>query len=127
MRATDCSTRASWRPHTAGSYSRSFSGVHRCRSGVEGQELDKVIRSVRLEEEAWGRTRAEELRSKNLSNKRALQPESFFLLGANLLTNEVVPFSKRIPHALRTDSVATTTSRNIQIGCSRMRTPNQMT
>jgi len=76
---------------------------------------------------ASGRRRAEELRSKNLSNKRAPQPESFFLLETSLLTNEVVPFSKRVPHALRTESVATTISRNIQIGCSRIRSPNQMT
>src|SRR2546428_4919225 len=63
----------------------------------------------------------------SLCQRASFQARHFAFAATSLFTSALVVFSKRIPHALSTVSVATAMSRNIQIGCSRMRSPSQMT
>ena len=69
--------------------------------------------------------------SVRLADKGLLDPpgknHAFSFAGTSLLTKALVVFSKRIPQALSTIRVAAAMSRNIQIGCSRMRSPSQIT
>ncbi len=67
--------------------------------------------------------RREEDRYSVIRRKR----HAFFSFRMSLSRSALVVFSKTIPHALSTVSVAAAMSRNIQIGCSRMRSPSQMT
>lgn len=54
-------------------------------------------------------------------------PRLGFFAGISLSRSVLVAFSKRMPSTLSVVSVATAVSKNIQMGCSRMRRPNQIT
>jgi len=56
-----------------------------------------------------------------------LQLAGFAFARRRLFTSAFVAFSRIIPHALSTVRVTPAMSRNIQIGCSRIRNPSQMT
>jgi len=59
--------------------------------------------------------------------KKQTYARADFFSDASLLTSVLVPFSRSMPHALRTARVGMQINRNPQIGTSRIRSPSQIT
>ena len=66
-------------------------------------------------------------RSSDRSERNESKRAHGFFSDASLFTSVFVPFSKSMPHALRTARVGMQINKNAQIGTSRIRSPSQIT
>ena len=99
--------------------------------GVRFKCIDLPI-LIRIKEAAGRRKDMESIAElhvplEEIEKKQTQACAGLFLAETSLLTSAFVPFSRSMPHALRTARVGMQINKNPQIGTSRIRSPSQIT